>query len=343
MFNRVYTELVLRQFILNSIAFGVSNGTGFAVLGRARITSSSIHGIRRVLYLHLYKVELDKIEPFWLYLSSHKLPFLNRDAAHIWHALNCVQIFPLAARVHLCGISGSRVYDVMLPQFVTFLSDRGNHNRSRVLALESDPDILKLEFVIKVVIEDDPFKREVEVLERLDPSYYLGFLSFSGEIGERTERLPIVEIRPDVQQKIYDQFNNSDESAWWRQGLPLPTTGGVIFMQVGKSLKGDIDLQMCDVFGACMEQLHDAHEKSILHRDCRQKNILVFNGKPTLIDWDHALQKGMVCTVNDEENGRKPFLPMHLRKRLREEKSFDYEWTVRDDVEMLSHSLLHGK
>ena len=285
--------MIISHFLRNSICFAVTHKDAYVFISKRSFDPKENFGapsdgstMINMMELRMYRVQREHIGQMWMIATIAAVKninsFLTLDGPAIWHALDAIGIHPLLCRVCLCGNSISRVYDVTLPNCVTFPTSDSSSGPS-IWGIRSSPK--EPNFAIKV----GDVSKEIDILEKTLPNYYLGAFQKGVLFDRGIRRLfstPTAEHALNVK-------------GWWSylQNRSLELCGDVIFMKWGQSYhdiaeKPDHML----LFEDCLLSLSLLHSLGYCHRDVRKANMVLIDGIWQIVDF------GLCCKENSLED-----------------------------------------
>ena len=342
MLERLVTSLDISHVLRNSIVFGATPSNGFIFIGTRDVPVN--RGDANKVSLHLFKVSLEDSLYMWQLASNieNASAYLTSDAPLVLRSLSRLEVDSWLCRIHLLDWSQHRVYDITLPEKVQWpesledLSEEDNAAKKSCIAVECQCP----HFAMKVIRDDEAFKRELRVLTTIEPGYFISGVSGNGEV---TGPLEISDQTKKLLAKRRKTLNSSKEKdkGWWslkKISTLSHSPGGVLIMRVGENVPHPLDhVSRCTVFTDCIEALQSLHEKGYCHTDLRLPNLLKFDEKYEPVDFGDAVKTGTAVCIEDFSEGRRKLLTAAAAGHTSARNSI--EWNVGHDIEMLARAV----
>ena len=333
-----FTSLDMSHLLKNTLVFGATPNEAFVFIGTRNIPTSRQAANTKSLYL--FRTTHDKIIQYWWRASQCKWDsFLTVDAPFVLHALQQMNLDPWLCRVHLCGWSQCRVYDITLPRNVTWSSNTAtadNDNRKHCVGVV----VNTVSFAVKVIGGTEAFNQEWAALQAVKPSFLLGTVAFcngsSAAVRDAADSFPKVqftEAMGSIQTKRAKMLSSSPVRGWWNTEPPVPSTGGVVVMKFGEHVsESEALVHRLQIFDNCYDCLDAMHEKEFCHTDVRLANVLRFGESFALVDFGEAVPVGTDVNIAKFSEGRKRLVTTGSVDSLR--------WQCKHDVAMLARACL---
>lgn len=263
--------------------------------------------------------------------------YLTDDGPILIKALQFAQVDPAVCRVRRFPAQGAHVYSVTPGVEVL----RGAKDVSGTcLGVPRAPKFETL--ALKVLPEEEEYKREVRALSVLVPAYHKKKLFHYGlaHVSSK-DHGKFVEKMLSVEPPQLIPFSNRKEAVWWNfASCPTPKSG-CILMQCGtRTLEYPFtDALWAEALPGAATNLHIAHSLGICHSDIRCSNIVEFGPRNwLLIDW------GLSCGVEEEtivekRGDRGERVGVRVKEILAgtDRDTIEIKWCPEDDWDMLAH------
>jgi hypothetical protein len=335
MLKRLVTSLDFSHILENSIVFGATPTMAFIFVG-IRYIPINRRGDNHVS-LYLFSVPHKDVIPMWQLASRVNSPidFLTEDAALVMKGLLSYGCDPWLCRVRLLAWSQFRVYEIALP----YLVDRPDSKKKRgqkTVGVSANTSLI----VLKVVGEEDAFRRELAALDAVKPSFFVCGISHDGVTIKGAGDVHKFE-KSTV--KIFKDRKGAavDGCGWWRSACQLaPSSGGVLLMHQGESVPEDPDHDTrTEIVNNCMEALELMHAKGYVHTDLRLPNLLKFDGIYQPIDFGEAVKTGAGVCVDQLSDARRKLVSDAAAKT----KGASLYWNEHHDIEMLFRAVFYAE
>lgn len=333
MLDRLAATMDTSHLLKNVLVFGATPSEAFVFVGRRKIPAS--RQAFNVKSLHIFRTTHDKVMELWWRASYQCTPasFLTEDAPYVLHALQRMHLDPWLCRVHLCGWSQSRVYDITLPSKLKWPKGQNFSAHKHCVGVVANA----VTFALKVVGSDESFEKEAKALNAIKPSFLLGHISFcDSSVPDVLDPDVCTKAMRAIQTERSELLGKDDSAGWWRQLPKVPSSGGVVIMKFGTLVVAPDTSShetRCQMFDNCLESLKEMHGHKYCHTDVRLANILRFDNKYALVDFGEAVRRGSYVRVSDFSEGRRKLLAAGCSSGVAVLK-----WGYVHDVEMLTRT-----